>query len=303
MVRGHQGFGGRLYRPSPGADLPAQPRHPEGSRGRPRSYPHGDQGGFPGPPQGDRRLGELPGHDDRASGRLGLAEHRPQAHQPRADHVRALRHGLSRHLLRCVGERTGRLCSGRVSVGIQPDDDGRGPFRRRRHHRGYRPQVLVRVVHGRPDRRQGGGQVREGHEERTAPGERAGIPPPREADLPAAGELPDRPQRDRRRDRIAELPPPDPRSSAPREDHGRIRRRHQHQLHDERRAARARPRAARHAEGRHEQHGRRRPSLASAHVGAAPPAAGLGVRHPAHAVPRGNALAGVLLPRRSHEAG
>ena len=57
------------------------------------------------------------------------------------------------------------------------------------------------------------------------------------------------------------------------------------------------------AEGRHEQHGRRRPAPAPAHVGAAPPAAGLGVRHPAHAIPRGNALAGVLLPRRSHEAG
>ena len=153
VVRGHQGAGGRLRRPPSGADLPAQPRPPQGARGRPRSHPHGDQGGLPGPPQGDRRLGELPRHDDRAGGRLGVAEHRPQAHQSRADHVRALRHGLARHLLRRVGERAGRLCPRGIPVGIQPHDDGRRAFRRRRHHRRHRPQVLVRVVHGRPDRR------------------------------------------------------------------------------------------------------------------------------------------------------
>ena len=49
VVRRHQGAGGRLHRPSPGADLPAQSRHPQGDRGRPRSDPHGDQGGLPGP--------------------------------------------------------------------------------------------------------------------------------------------------------------------------------------------------------------------------------------------------------------
>ena len=57
-----------------------------------------------------------------------------------------------------------------------------------------------------------------------------------------------------------------------------------------------------HAEGRHELNGCRRSSPASAHVGAAPPSVGLGVRDPSHAVPPGNAVAGVLLSRRSHEA-
>ncbi len=149
---------------------------------------------------------------------------------------------------------------------------------------------------------EGGGQVRDGKGEGPASGEREGISRPRAGDLPAAGELPGRPQRDRRRDRVAELPPPDPRSAAPREDHGRIRRRHQHQLHDERRAAQPRPRVAGHAEGGHEPHGRGGPAPASAHLGTAPPASRLGVRDPSHAVPDGDALAGVLLPGRSHEA-
>ena len=50
-----------------------------------------------------------------------------------------------------------------IPVGLQPDDDRRRAFRRRRHHRRHRPQVFVRLVHGRPDRRQGGGQVRQRH--------------------------------------------------------------------------------------------------------------------------------------------
>jgi hypothetical protein len=34
-------------------------------------------------------------------------------------------------------------------------------FRRRRHHRRHRPQVLLGILHGRPDRGKGGGQIRE----------------------------------------------------------------------------------------------------------------------------------------------
>ena len=160
-----------------------------------------------------------------------------------------------------------------IPVGLQPHDDGRRAVRRRRHHRRHRAQVLVGILHGRPDRRQGGGQVREGHGEGPASGQRSGISKTsKKADLPAAGELPGRPQRDRRRDRVAELSPADPRSAASREDHGRICRRHQRQLHDQRAAAQPRARVAGHAEGRPEPSRRRRPSPASARVGAAPPA-------------------------------
>ena len=44
-----------------------------------------------------------------------------------------------------------------LSVGIQSYDDRRRPLRRRRHHRRQRPQVLIRVLYGRPYRRQGRG--------------------------------------------------------------------------------------------------------------------------------------------------
>ena len=79
--------------------------------------PHGDEGGLPGPAQGDGRLGELPRHDDRAGGRLGVAEHRSQGDQPRADHVGALRHGLARDLFRRLGERSGGLRARRNTSG------------------------------------------------------------------------------------------------------------------------------------------------------------------------------------------
>ena len=73
---------------------------------------HGDEGSLPGPAQGNRRVGELPRHDHRAGGGLGVAEHRPQAHQPRADDLRALRHGLARHVLGRLGQRTFGLRAG-----------------------------------------------------------------------------------------------------------------------------------------------------------------------------------------------
>ena len=97
--------------------------------------------------------------------------------------------------------------------------------------------------------------------------------------------------------------PAAPWASASREDHGRICRRHQRLLHDQRAAAHPRARAAGHAEGRSRPSRRRRPSPAAAGLGASAPGPGLGMRHAAHPVPDGNAVAGLLLPGRSSEAG
>jgi adenylylsulfate reductase subunit A len=98
-------------------------------------------------------------HDDRASGRLGIAGHRSQTHEPRADHVRAVRHGLPCHVFRRVGQRSGGLFTRRVPVGLQPHDDRRRIIRCRRHYRRHRAQVLVRLLHGRPHCCQGGGEL------------------------------------------------------------------------------------------------------------------------------------------------
>ena len=76
------------------------------------------------PGEGGNRLGGLPRHDRQPGGGLGLAEHRSQGYAVRADHLRTLRHGLSRHLFRRLGQRTGGLRAGRLPVGIQPDDHG-----------------------------------------------------------------------------------------------------------------------------------------------------------------------------------
>ena len=58
---------------------------------------------FQDPPQGDHRVGELPRHDHRPGSRLGVPEHRPEARQSRADHLRTLRHGFTRDVLRRLG--------------------------------------------------------------------------------------------------------------------------------------------------------------------------------------------------------
>jgi len=58
----------------------------------------------------------------------------------------------------------------------------------------------------------------------------------------------------------------------------------------------------RHAEGGHGQHGRRGPAPVAARLGTQPPAARLRVGDPPHALPRGDALTGLLLSRRPHEA-
>ncbi len=117
LARFDQGDGRGLRRSAPGADLPAQPRPSRGGQGRQGPDPHGDEGGLQGSAQGDSRLGELPRHDDRAGGRLGVAEHRSQGNQSRADHVRALRHGLARDVFRRLGKRSGGLRTRRNTSG------------------------------------------------------------------------------------------------------------------------------------------------------------------------------------------
>ena len=117
------------------------------------------------------------------------------------------------------------------------------------------------------------------------------------------GDLPHRPQRDRRRDGFAELHAAASRSPASREDHGRICRRHRRRLHDQRTHARARAGAAGHAEGGSRPSRSRRPSPASAGVGASPPGPGLGGRDASHDVQDGNAVAGILLSGRSSDTG
>jgi len=49
----------------------------------------------------------------------------PQAHQPPPEYLRALRHGLARHLLRRPGRRAGRPRPRRAAPGLQPRDRGR----------------------------------------------------------------------------------------------------------------------------------------------------------------------------------
>ena len=149
----------------------------------------------------------------------------------------------------------------------------------------------------------GGGQLRQRPEERAASGKRERVRRSQEGHLPAPGDLPDRPQRDHRGNGLTELYVADARSPASREDHGRIRRRYQRQLHDERTHAHPRAGVAGHAEGRPRPSRSRRPSPASAGVGASPPGPGLGVRDASHDVQDGNAVAGILLSGRSSDTG
>ena len=159
------------------------------------------------------------------------------------------------------------------------------------------------VLHGRPDRRKGGGQLRQRPEKRAASGERERVRRSQEGHLPAPGNLPGRPQRDRRGNGVAELYVAAPRSPASREDHGRICRRYQRPLHDERAHAHPRAGVAGHAEGRPRLSRGRRPSPASAGVGASPPGPGLGGRDASHDVQDGDAMAGILLSGRSSDTG
>ena len=92
-------------------------------------------------------------------------------------------------------------------------------------------------------------------------------------------------------------------SSASRENHGRIRRRHQHLLLDQRTDAHPRAGVAEHAEGRPPPSRGRQPSRTYEGVGASAPGLGLGVCDAAHVVQGGNTVAGVLLSGRSSEFG
>ena len=150
---------------------------------------------------------------------------------------------------------------------------------------------------------QGGGQLRQRPEGRAAASQRERVRRPQDGYLPAPGDLPHRPQRDRRGHGLAELHPAASWPPASREDHGRVRGRHQRQLHDERAHAHARAGAAEHAEGGPRPSWGRGPAPATAGVGAAPPGRGLGGRDPSHDVQDRDTVAGILLSGRSSEAG
>ena len=111
-------------------DLLAQPLHHQRSGCRPRPHTHGDHAGLPGPSPGRGRLGELPRHDRGPGGPLGCHRRGSQERESRADHVRALRHGVARDVLgRLVLGSRGRFPA-RVFLGLQPHDDGRRSVRR-----------------------------------------------------------------------------------------------------------------------------------------------------------------------------
>ena len=89
----------------------------------------------------------------------------------------------------------------------------------------------------------------------------------------------------------------------PAEADGRVLRRLHRRLHDQREAPEHLPQEAQDHGGRPREPGREGPSRVAAGVGAEAPSPGRRVRHAAHAVPQGDALAGLLLPRRRHEGG
>ena len=187
-----------------------------------------------------------------------------------------------------------------VPVGLQPHDDRRGPVRRRRHHRRHRPQVLVGLVHRRPHRRQGSGQIRDDEKGREQPQvSEAEIEDLKKTVYKPLENYRDRSQRDRRRARF--------RRATSCRIHG-LQRLEKimdeyvggisvNYMTNEPLLTRGLELLGMLKEDRR-QSWRRRPSPASARLGAAAPALGLGMRHPAHPVPQGNAVAGLLLPRR-----
>ena len=93
-----------------------------------------------------------------------------------------------------------------------------------------------------------------------------------------------RQERDRRRQRGAELHLAASRPAAAGENHGRVRRRHQHLLRDQRTDAQPRPGTADHAEGGSRPYRRRGPPPAPAGMGAPPPGLDRGGGAQAHAV-------------------
>ena len=126
---------------------------------------------------------------------------------------------------------------------------------------------------------------------------------PQEGDLQAPGALQDLPQRGRGGHRQPALHQSPAGPGPPAEAHGRVLRRLYRRLHDQREAPEHLPQEAQDHGGRPREPGREGPSRAAACVGADAPSPGRGVRHATHAVPQGDALAGLLLPRRRHEGG
>ncbi len=168
----------------------------------------------------------------------------PKANQSRADHVRALRHGLPRHVLRRLGQRTGGLRPLGIPVGIQPDDDRRGLFGAGDTIGGTAHKFSSGSFTEGRIAAKGGGQLRQGsgHASSLRSAKRR-YEESQEDHLPSRMEN----YRVGRNEIVAGTVSPSyilPTSwpSASREDHGRICRRHRLPLHDQRTAAHPGPR-------------------------------------------------------------
>ena len=171
-----------------------------------------------------------------------------------------------------------------------------GPVRRRRRGRRHAARLLVGVVHRRPSRGEGRLQVHRRRQGRRHRRLRRADQPPQGGDLQAHGALPDLPQCDRggRRQPALHQSQAGPGPSA--EADGRVLRRRDRQLHDQREAPEHRPQEAQDHGGRPREPGRQGHPRAAARVGIEAPSPRCRVRHAAHAVPQGDALAGLLLP-------
>jgi adenylylsulfate reductase subunit A len=162
---------------------------------------------------------------------------------------------------------------------------------------GYNRMMTVDGLFGAGD------QVHQGHGQGCAAGQRGRIPESQEEGLPVVGELRGWSQRNRRRNGIAELHTTDAGAAASREDHGRICRRNQLTLYDQRATADARTGTAGHTQGRPRAPGCGGPAPAAACLGIAASRACFGIGNAPHDVPQRDPLAGVLLSWRSHETG
>jgi adenylylsulfate reductase subunit A len=126
---------------------------------------------------------------------------------------------------------------------------------------------------------------------------------PQAGDLQAPGALPDLPQCGRGGHRQSALHQSPAGPGPPAEADGRVLRRRDGQLHDQREAPQYRAEEAQDHGGRPREPGGEGHSRAAARVGTEAPPSRRGVRHAAHAVSQGDPLAGLLLPGRRHEGG
>ncbi len=115
---------------------------------------------------GVRGLGGLPGHDHLPGHPLGR-DQRGAREEAVGDHgLRSLLHRLPLRRFRSLGVRSrgspDSRHEGRVLLGLRQHDDGGRPVRRRRRLGSFQPQVLLRLVHRGPHRREGRHRLRPG---------------------------------------------------------------------------------------------------------------------------------------------